>query len=687
MSFVAEGALARILGNSCGMLVLLALCTRCLMERLPAATAAALPWSATFSPVKVWFRTPWTIAASVVSSVSISLLLYAFFQRPALGDILALGMATKPGPDYWLLPASVIATTIILLMPVVSLTWLLILVGRRYAAERTFVGGCTIIVAAIMVDLDLMRSIGRHLFEVAEFASQPHAHVAAGGAWGWALLVLKRVCTAFLGTLLASALCRAVTAYGAQKLSRLLRGAIGGGGLVAVVMAVPAPTLLLAAWGNHPLVERLYGSSLVDIRPGFALADDPTPSDPRLVELYARMRKSYKAAYPAFVAGKPADANPVRIAGRPPNVILVVAESLRHDVFGEELMPRLSRWAEEGLIAARHEAGTVYSQSGAFALLYGRSPAAYHQTLDAHVPPQFCVTLRESGYQCAFFTGHPKEWLRREEFLNERTMDHFVHDDRGTWPDWDQRALGNMVQFVERSDGPVFATVLLMSSHFEYQYPPEYEIDRPVSSSQWTVTAVKDLGPEAQRPHRNRYRNTMRFLDDAVADAIARLEPQRNLIIFTGDHGESIYDDGHYTHGYSFADILTRTPFAMVGPGVSPARLEKATSHIDVLPSVLHVLTGQPQPVKHLHGADWFTDGQRASVFAAHSPPGKREVQALLKVHGKRLRFDMDLTRPSITLLGFEDELARLLPTPDLSPNEVAAIASAFEEQLSILRQ
>jgi membrane-anchored protein YejM (alkaline phosphatase superfamily) len=368
-------------------------------------------------------------------------------------------------------------------------------------------------------------------------------------------------------------------------------------------------------------------------------------------------------------------------------VVLIVTESFRHDAFGPELMPRLAHWAEQGLVSTRHDAGTIYSQSAAFALLYGRSPAAFHQTLDARVSPQFCTTLRSSGYQCAYFTGHPKEWQRREEFLNEQTMDHFVHDDRGTWPEWDRRALEGMVALVNTSQKPIFAIVLLMSSHFEYRYPAEYEIDKPVANSAWKATAVNTLGPDAEVPHRNRYRNCMRFIDDLVSDSIARLDPQRNLVIFTGDHGESINDDGHYTHGYSFTEIVTRTPFVMVGPGVAPALLDTPTLHIDVLPSVLHALSGNKQTIANVHGIDWFAGERHASLLESHSPHNKHSFEAQLRAAGRHLRLDLDLTRPHVTLLGFEDAMGRLQPTPNLTQPEVKELADAFEQQLAILRR
>jgi membrane-anchored protein YejM (alkaline phosphatase superfamily) len=368
-------------------------------------------------------------------------------------------------------------------------------------------------------------------------------------------------------------------------------------------------------------------------------------------------------------------------------VILIVTESLRRDVFAEELMPRLTRWAQGGMVAAAHGPGTIFSQAAAFALLYGRSPAVYHQTLDAHVPPQFCVTLRASGYECDYFTGHPKVWLRREEFLNPQTMDHFVHDDRGTWPEWDKRALDNMVNTVATSAKPVFAIVLLMSTHFEYQYPPEYEIDRPVAHSAWLVTDSTTLGPEAQIPHRNRYRNSVRFIDDAVADAIARLDPQRNLVIFTGDHGESLYDDGHYAHGYGFSEIVTKTPFAMVGPGVVPSRVERETEHVDVLPTVLHVLTGQHQTLEHVHGIDWLSGETRDSFLETYSTDRGGIIRAQLRSDGLFLRMDMEVAAPRLTLLGFEDAYGNLLPTPTIAPHMVEHLASAFDEQLGLLRR
>jgi hypothetical protein len=659
------------------------------MHRAPIATLPPLPSDAPAARSRslASMVAPWTIAAGVTSSVALAVLLFACVQRHALVILLTLGKTMRPGPDPWLLPAALISISLILLTPGLLVTSALALAGRRRASRAAFIALSSLAVALAMIDLDLLRSIGRHVSEIAAVALQPHGHVAGGGLGSWVIMLVQWSVLAAIGTTLVTLVSQYVVHLLATALTPLLRRTLAAAGGVAVLMAIFGPLMLLQGWRNSPVVERLYSSALFDPRGEFGSLDDQGNLDPGLKVLYPRLRDAYKAAFAGITIGKPIDAAKRALPARPPNVVLIVTESFRHDAFGPELMPRTTHWAENGLVSTRHDSGTIYSQSGMFALLYGRSPALYHQTLDAHVPPQLCVTLRKSGYECAYFTGHPKEWLRREEYLNPQTMDRFVHDDRGTWPEWDQRALDGMVQLVNASEKPVFAIVLLMSSHFEYQYPPRYEIDRPVSDTVWPITVVSTLGPEAEVPHRNRYRNCMRFIDDAVAGAVDRIDPKKNLVIFTGDHGESINDDGHYTHGYSFAEIVTRTPFAMVGPGVEPRRLDTPTSHIDVLPSVLHALTGEPQHVTHTQGIDWLAGEQRAIEFESHSRSGGQSIEAQLRWSGHRLRLDLGLNSPHVTLLGFENELGQLEPTPALSEREATDLAAAFEGELAALRR
>jgi hypothetical protein len=125
----------------------------------------------------------------------------------------------------------------------------------------------------------------------------------------------------------------------------------------------------------------------------------------------------------------------------------------------------------------------------------------------------------------------------------------------------------------------------------------------------------------------------------------------------------------------------------MVGPGVQPQRLDHVTSHIDVLPSVLHVLSGRQQKIAYAQGIDWFAGETRDAWLEAHSPPGAYTAETQLRAGGLRLRLNLDLRAPQLTVLGFENELGQLIPTPELSGAQLAALASGFERRLEDLRR
>src|SRR5690606_11517433 len=105
-----------------------------------------------------------------------------------------------------------------------------------------------------------------------------------------------------------------------------------------------------------------------------------------------------------------------------------------------------------------------HSEDGLFVLLYVETALRYNTSLDHNVERTLCRLLRDSGYRCCYYTKNPKVWLRREEFLNEKTMDDFVHDDQGSWNDWDRKALASSARHLATKT-PRLSLTFLMSSH------------------------------------------------------------------------------------------------------------------------------------------------------------------------------------------------------------------------------
>ncbi len=325
-----------------------------------------------------------------------------------------------------------------------------------------------------------------------------------------------------------------------------------------------------------------------------------------------------------------------------PNVILIIFESFRYSALSPELMKDLDAWSHKGLRLKRHYSGSNCSHLGLFSLFYSRIPLGYHKTLDRKIPPQLLESLRRSGYEITFLTaGETKGFRRLEEFLNNRSCDDFVADSQFSVhcmddrPRSDRRKQARTKNIVNDAlERPQFVFFYLISSHYRYAFPPEFAL-RQEASHFWNV-----FNPTTQvRNHLNRYANACLFLEREVLDLTRTVDASRNIIIITGDHGESMGEDGVFTHGSRMSEIQMRVPFVMVGPGVEPRSIQSATTHFDVLPTLLHALAGRHVPVQYSQGRDLLSEASPADevfVVPANGPDWDR----IMLIRGdKRLLF------------------------------------------------
>jgi len=345
-----------------------------------------------------------------------------------------------------------------------------------------------------------------------------------------------------------------------------------------------------------------------------------------------------------------------------PNVILIIFESFRHNAVGPELMKKLDAWSQQGLRLQRHYSGSNCSHLGLFSLFYGRSSLGYHETLNHKVAPQMFECLRRSGYHITFLTsGEIKGFRRLGEVVNSNTCDEIIADGEYTlkgmkdWPESDRRKLARVRDLVNGAqERPQFIFFYLLSSHYRYPFPPEFDIYKE-SAGLWQF-----LNPREQvRNHLNRYANSVLFLEDEVMKLIGSIDPKRNIVMITGDHGESMGEDGVFTHASRMSEIQIRVPFIMVGPGVEPRKISTATVHTDVLPTLLHALAGRTVKIAHCQGRDLIAEVSPADqvvVVPANSP----QWHGMMIIRGnKRLAFrvvDGPKEVPSVEFAGLVDE-------------------------------
>jgi len=155
----------------------------------------------------------------------------------------------------------------------------------------------------------------------------------------------------------------------------------------------------------------------------------------------------------------------------------------------------------------------------------------------------------------------------------------------------------------EERHRPQFIFYYLVSTHFPYVFPPEFNLFEESPS------LMKFIYPREQlRNHLNRYANAALFLEHEVMKLMRSLDMNRTIVMMTGDHGESMGEDGVFTHGSRMSEIQMRVPFLMVGKGVASKTISTATVHTDVLPTLLHALAGCEVPIRNCHGRDLLAD-------------------------------------------------------------------------------
>ncbi|HYE07511.1 MAG TPA: sulfatase-like hydrolase/transferase [Planctomycetota bacterium] len=285
------------------------------------------------------------------------------------------------------------------------------------------------------------------------------------------------------------------------------------------------------------------------------------------------------------------------------NVVLVAVECGRSDMLDPEVMPHLHAWSRAETVCADHWSGGHCTRFGLAAALFGFDGACFAQALAHRTESALIAALRARGYDCDMrscgkltypelrqtaFVGLPEERMR-DEWDGERV-------------DRDRDMTDAFVAGLDQRPRPFFSFLFYDASHQPYLYPPEHARFAPATDLARLdyVAMSQDTTAAAVRPLFNRYRNSLRYVDAQIARVIAALdqagELDRTIVAVFGDHGEEFGECGHVGHAIAYTPWQCRSFCVLHLPG-EPARvIERPTSHVDLLPTILMRL-GVANPV------------------------------------------------------------------------------------------
>ncbi len=392
---------------------------------------------------------------------------------------------------------------------------------------------------------------------------------------------------------------------------------------------------------------------------GLELFEDQDAVVPREIELKA------ENIMKAGLDPAPVDSSALVQRPKLPNIIVIIFESFRPSALSPGMMKNLDTWADRGLRLEHHYSGSNCSHLGLFSLLYGRAPVGFHKTLDMAIPPQLFESLRRSGYEITWLSaGEIKGFRRMSDFINDKYCHsmieegEFTLDSMNDWPDSDRRKLALTRSIINNAqDRPQCVFFYLLSSHYRYPFPPEFEILKE------SAGFFHFLNPREQiRNHLNRYANSLEFLEEEVMKLIGSIDPDRNIIVITGDHGESMGEDGVFTHASRMSEVQMRTPLVMVGPGIKRQKISTATVHTDVVPTLLHALSGKEVPIRNCEGRDLLSESPHPDEVVLVPANGPNWDGFMILGYGKRMAFRLSNTseqKQSVEFAGLVDEVGQ----------------------------
>ncbi len=367
---------------------------------------------------------------------------------------------------------------------------------------------------------------------------------------------------------------------------------------------------------------------------------------------------------------------PANVRG-PGTVIWVVCDTLRADrmsLYGHEreTSPFFEEWADELLVFDQGYSQASHTIVSAPAILASLHPSThglrdYHDVLDSRAV-LVSEVLQNAGFETFGALSNPH--------LSSQNGFDQGFDQFNSTKMWKRLSSEKVNQSffnwrVRRTDGrPYFALLWYIDPHTPFQWDEEAAdwagLDHEQSFRFRPDDMTDSAAEEIRTSTRRRYDASVRAVDNALRNLTAFLREAGDyddaLIVFTSDHGESMWEHGRFGHNYGLYESLTHVPLAIRFPPplhfpyVAPptGRNELIVSSVDLLPTTLDFLGIE---------ADSSLQGRSILPSLGGSDPGTAYLEQRLERYGPYHIFGMREGRHKyIWIESFEDDkLPRML--------------------------
>lgn len=319
---------------------------------------------------------------------------------------------------------------------------------------------------------------------------------------------------------------------------------------------------------------------------------------------------------------------------KPRNVVMITVESLRADAlraYGStrDVMPASDALARESIVFQKARAQATHSNYAAPCPLSSQYPLRSGET---HVYPpnptyprvMIYDVLKAMGYRTGMFSSSNENWGGQINFLDTGNLDRIQH--AGNWHGatyvaqqdtgfarWvartrhagsvdDRTTVQEAINWIDeepRGSRPFFVCLNFQNTHFPYVVPADFK--RPFGPQTVDFVMAFNNFPRDKIPVvKDLYADSCRYVDDQIGRLIEHLKSSgrwdETILVLTGDHGQAFFEHGFAAHANMLYEELVRVPLVVHAPGEATRLEAYPAQHLDVPPTILHLLGLPPHP-------------------------------------------------------------------------------------------
>jgi arylsulfatase A-like enzyme len=383
---------------------------------------------------------------------------------------------------------------------------------------------------------------------------------------------------------------------------------------------------------------------------------------------------------------------------RPPNVLIIVVDTLRADHLGSygyerNTTPVIDAFAGENIRFTHAVSAAPWTPPSVASILTGQYPSAHRM-----MPPNASLLaqriavrldssldtlpekLKSAGYQTGAITPNP--WMR-EGFGFRQGFDHYVYRPWASAAIINHEARKLLEEFATNPRKPFFLYLHYFDPHDPYAPPPPFD-------TLYEGALRSRSYPPQQTESINLYDGEIRYVDAALRRLFAFLK-HKNLyedmvIVLVADHGEQFLERGEQGHGHHLYSEEIHVPLVLRAAG-RVGEVDAIVSTVDIYPTILELAGIRGV---HIHQGVSLLDAEalerRSGVFSEvrrlnhYKAYVARDGRKLIVEYGMRQSLVVEGTVPVVDVRAFDWRNDPSETNPITDPDAVSSLQAGFDE-------